>query len=323
MNAPATFAERPLVPHGLLRAMGDATRLVQAATAQALAAPDIGDIELPPAARADPTQIRAIASLYLASTLEMAGLIQAADDLTRLVRTGAVDGDLGDAAQAIEAFWNDRNHRPSETERLSLFGRLFGVPAGPEDVATRNNAEFEELLLNLCDAIMKAADGGNQGRAREAGSRLAESVANAASGMVLELAHEILGSLSQAIAILNNQHVRTLLMARTLWDAVSAIDRKFRRPARPTLTVLRRGRAGMAVLAWLADHVATIETGTQALVQPGDPVINSAVDWVDETLSIVRGQDGSGSDSGAGSRVPAQAPAPLPRDATTWRDLGS
>ncbi|MDF2383183.1 hypothetical protein JMG10_16995 [Nostoc ellipsosporum NOK] len=306
---------RPPLPHGLIRAVDDAERLLLAAHAHATMLAELGDIELPPAARADAMQVRAIASLYLASTLEMAGLIQAADDFTRLMRTGALEGDVGDAAPAIERFWQSRNQRPSEAERLALFGRLFGAPTGPEDVGARANGAFEELLLNLCDALMKAADGGSQGHARQAAIQVAENVSGAASGMVLMLARQILDTLSQAIALLNNAQVRALLHARTLWDAVGAIDRKFRRTPRPTLTLLRRGRAGMAVLAWLAEHVDTIETAGGNLVQPSDPVVDSAVDWVDETLSIVRGQGGT-----PAAPNPPSAPGGA---STSWRDLGS
>ncbi|MFS2110853.1 hypothetical protein ACCC88_14265 [Sphingomonas sp. Sphisp140] len=309
---------RPTVPLGLMRAVDDAERLLLSADAHATMLAELGDIELPPASRADATQIRAIASLYLASTLEMAGLIQAADDFTRLMRTGALDGDIGEAAPVVEKFWQSRDERPNEAERLSLFGRLFGAPTGPEDLGARANGEFEELLLNLCDAIMKAADGGSQGRARQAGIQIAENISGATNGMVLMLARQILDTLSQAIAILNNAQVRTLLHARTLWDTVGAIDRKFRRQPRPTLALLRRGRAGMAVLAWLAEHVDTIETSGGSLVQPSDPVIDSAVDWVDETLSIVRGQNGPDANAAAPPSPSASGGA-----STSWRDLGS
>jgi len=101
-------------------------------------------------------------------------------------------------------------------------------------------------------------------------------------------------------------------MARTLWDAVTAIDRRFRRTPRPTLTHLRRGRAGMAVLAWLADTIETIEGSAGALVAAGDLVIDAAIDWVDETLAIVRGEE-------------ARSPSPdasVGGGASDWRDLG-
>src|SRR6185503_1856499 len=192
------------------------------------------------------------------------------------------------------AFWNERNNRTSAGERLALSARLFGAPAGPVDATASVNGQFEEILLDLCDAIMHAADGGGQSRVRASGVRLAENVAAAANEMVLMMARDIISSLGQAIAILNHQQVRAMLAARTLWDAVAAIDRRFRRPARPTLSHLRRGRAGMAVLAWLADVLDRIE-GSRAILAPGDSVTGAAVDWVDETLAIVRAEQPDGS----------------------------
>jgi hypothetical protein len=318
MTGATALAAIASTPFGLRRALDEAEHLLLAAEAHSVMMAELGQIDLPAAERADAMQLRAIASLYLASTLEAAGLIQAADDLTRLARTGALGGDLGEAAPLVEAFWAARNDRAGEPERLALFGRLFGAPAGPDDAASGANGVFEEMLLDLCDAIMKAVDGGGQGRVRTAAARLAENVASASNDMVQMLAREILQSLGQAIAILNHPSVRTMLTARTMWDAVTAIDRRFRRQTRPTLTHLRRGRAGMAVLAWLADHVDTIDGGGGPLISNGDLVVDAAIDWVDETLSIVRGESGG-----------ATASAPTPdRDTRTstggspWRDLG-
>jgi hypothetical protein len=283
---------------------------------------ELGEIDLPPAAAADAMQLRAIASLYLASTLEAAGLIQAAEDFTALERTGAIPGDLGDAAALVEKFWRGRTQRISESERLALFGRLFGAPSGPQDAAGGINGDFEELLLDLCDAIIKAADGGSQGRVREGGMRLAENIASASNDMVQMEARDILDSLGQAIAILNHAQVRALLMARTLWDAVGSIDRRFKRPPRPTLSHLRRGRAGMAVLAWLADVADQLERGSGLLVHAGDTVIDSAIEWVDETLSLVRGEDAQSSVSPEAARSGVAALPGAQRSGSVWRDLG-
>lgn len=321
MTAMARLAEIIAAPFGLKRAVEDAGHLLLAAETHSVMMSELGQIDLPPAARGDAMQLRAIASLYLASTLEAAGLIQAADDFTRLVRTGAIPGDLGEAAALVEAFWDARNQRISEGERLALFGRLFGAPAGPDDAAGAANGAFEELLLDLCDAIMKAADGGSQGHVRSGGVHLAENIADAANDMVQMMARDILDGLGQAIAILNHPQVRAMLAARTLWDAVAAIDRRFRRAPRPTLTHLRRGRAGMAVLAWLADVIDSIESSAGAIVSAGDTVIDAAIDWVDETLSIVRGEAAQGP---AAARPPAGADAPraVQGSGSSWRDLG-
>jgi hypothetical protein len=301
----------------LERALDEAGRLLMAAESHAQLMAELGVIDLPPASRAEPMQMRAIASLYLASTLEAAGLIEAADDLARLVRSGALTGDLGGAAPLVSEFWNGRNSRSTKDERLALFARLFGSPAGPVDAMGSINGGFEEALLDLCDAIMDAVDGGSQGRVRAAIMRLAENVSGAANEMMMIMAREIIATLSQAIAILNHQQVRAILMARTLWDAVAAIDRRFRRSARPTLSHLRRGRAGMAVLAWLADVLDGVEVGSGPIIEPNDSVIDAAVNWVDETLSIIRAEEAAGaSQESAGiGRNPANS------NGSGWLDL--
>lgn len=314
------FADWVAMPFGLKRAVDDARNLLLAAESHAVMMAELGDIDLPPATMADAMQLRAIASLYLASTLEAAGLIQAAEDFTALVRTGAIPGDLGEAAPLVGAFWKTRAQRINEAERLALFGRLFGAPSGPDDAAGSANRDFEELLLDLCDAIMKAADGGSQGHLRTEGLRLAENIASTANEMVQMAAREILDNLGQAIAILNHADVRAMLAAHTLWDAVTSIDRRFKRPPRPTLSHLRRGRAGMAVLAWLADGVESLERGAGAFLSAGDTVIDSAIEWVDETLLLVR-SEGGGVSSGDAGPVGVASPGSQ-RTGSAWRDLG-
>ena len=68
----------------------------------ALALDDYGDIDLPraPGSADDQAQLRALATLYLASELEAAGLIPAVETLVRLARAAALPGDLGDAPPA-------------------------------------------------------------------------------------------------------------------------------------------------------------------------------------------------------------------------------
>jgi len=322
VNALARFAETVVTPFGLMRAVDDACNLLLVAETHSLMMAELEQIELPPPATANAMQLRAVASLYLASTLEAAGLIQAAEDFTALARTGAITGELGGAASLVEAFWRGRTQRITESERLALFGRLFGAPAGPQDAAGGINGDFEELLLDLCDAIMKAADGGSQGLVREGGMRLAENIASVANDMMQPEARDILDSLGEAIAILNHAQVRAMLMARTLWDVVGSIDRRFKRPARPTLSHLRRGRAGMAVLAWLADVVDSLESGSGPLVSTGDPVIDSAIEWVDETLSLVRGENAQSSISPAPTRSAIAALSNTRRSGSVWHDLG-
>jgi len=74
---------------------------------------------------------------------------------------------------------------------------------------------------------------------------------------------------------------------------------------------LRRGRAGMAVLAWLAEAYATLDTKAGALVEQDSPVVDAAIDWVDETLTL------ADEDSRVAAPVPAQG-----RVRDDWAALG-
>lgn len=297
-------------------ALKDAQGLLLSAETLAVMLSEFGRIDLPAPQLARPMELRAVASLYLASTLEAAGLIQAADDLTRLVQSGAVRGDLGDAMKLVIDFWEARGERATEDERVALFGRLFGSPAGPVDGYGGLNLAFEERLLDLCDTIINAAEGRGNARLSISAERVAENIAGVTNDMVLMMARDIIASLGSAIAILNHPTVRASLSARTMWASVAAIDRRLGRPVRPTLSHLRRGRAGMVVLAWLADFLERPEIHGRAAVEANDPVVGASLDWVDETISIIESEERSG-------RSGPVAQPPRPRDlAGSWLDLG-
>lgn len=299
---------------GLQRALDECRKLLMQVEAFATMLAELGDIELPPAARTEPMQMRAVASLYLASTLEAAGLIDVADDFVRMVRSGVIRGDLGSASELVKSFWANRTNRIEASERFALFSRLFGTPGGPVDSRDGANHAFDERLLDLCDAIMSAASQGSQAKVRSAGLRLAENVAEAVNDTVLMMAREIINDLGTAVNLLGHADVRAAMNARTLWDVVASIDRRMRRARRPTLSYLRRGRAGMTVLAWLADVLDRIEGGGTILADEA-PVVAAAVDWVDETLNLVEAEPSAQEATGAGQ---VQAGG----DKASWQDLG-
>ncbi len=274
------------------RAVEDAANLLLSAEAHSVMLSELGVIHIPQAASANPMQIRAVASLYLASALESAGLIQAVDALTRMVRSGQIMHDLGDATGLIVTFWENRKERAAPEERQALFASLFGSPADVVDSFSGTNNGFEERLFALCEAIIDAADGGPLVNMRRAARRLSENLVQAGNDMVLIMARDIIASLSRSIAILNHPKIRTALGARSLWQSVAAIDRRQRRPVRPTLNHLRRGRAGMVLLAWLGDFLEQKDASTHRPTADA-PVLAAALDWVDETITLIEAVDGS------------------------------
>src|SRR5712691_6383604 len=127
----------------------DAARLERAIQLTLGLLPGDGGIDLPPesSSPADQQSLRGLASMYLASELEGAGLVPAVE---------ALAGDVGPAGAMLVEFWRTRSQRFTAAERQAFFGRLFGHAAGPTLAGPGGrNDEFEGLMINLTEAIHK------------------------------------------------------------------------------------------------------------------------------------------------------------------------
>ena len=254
-------------------------------------------IDLPPASGAfiDHAQLRAIAALYLASELETAGVVPAAENLMRLQRTGSLDIDIGGATPLLERFWLARNERATTAERQSFFSGLFGgVTATTSDSAP--HAEFEDRLIDLCEALYKLDEqasntswGGvaQQARVRTAAGRLLDELARHMGGMTAFFASEVLSTLKEALRIVTHADVRAAFRSRTPQDVIAAICRRVRQPAPGDLDLhARRGESGMTILAWLADATQLLAGEQRPLLGIDHPVIAAAVDWLEVSLTL-------------------------------------
>jgi hypothetical protein len=258
--------------------------LIGAAQSFAVGLDELGGLDLPPVmhGQIDQAQLRAIASLYLASDLEAAGVIPAVEQLSGLARGGAMPIDLGGAAPLVADFWRFRGDRATADERRQAFTRLFG-------------GSFEDLMLDLCEALYKLDElatnanyGGiaQQTRVRSTAARLLEAMVDGGGGIIVFLAQEIMASLKAALAILGHADLKGVFGARNVWGTIAGIDRLTKtRRADPRLFV-RRGRAGMTVLSWLADAAPHLENLAVVLVALDHPVIPVAVDWMEAALAI-------------------------------------
>jgi hypothetical protein len=258
--------------------------LISVSRAFAVGLEEIGSLDLPPVihGQIDQAQLRVIASLYLASDLEQAGIIPVVEQLSAMARNARLPINLGKSADLLADFWKARNERANEDERRDVFRRLF-------------TASFEDKMLDLCEALYKLDEmatnvsyGGiaQQSRVRSAATRLLEGVADGGSGITSFLAQEITTALKAALAILGHPDLRAAFGARDVWGTVTGIDRmnKTKRPD-PRLFV-RQGRAGMTVLSWLADAAPHLENMATLLVSLDHPVIPAAVDWMETSLAI-------------------------------------
>jgi hypothetical protein len=88
-----------------------------------------------------------------------------------------------------------------------------------------------------------------------------------------------------------------------------------RQPVQPSPYV-HRGKAGMTVIAWLAD-IADRVSGAGPLVAIGDAVVGAAADWIEATLSI-----GESVASDAAPAATTIAPPPPPPASSSWAALG-
>lgn len=309
----------PPVPHdGVLDALViDAGRLVAVAAGFALALDQIG-IELPPlhAAKIDQAQLRAVASLYLASELENTGLIAAVETLAGLVRSGALGVDVGAATPKLVAFWQGRNQRASREEREHSFASLFGAGAEGDS--------FSDAMLTLCEALYKLderATNANYGgvsqqmRVRSSAARVLAQLLGSAGGITVFMAQEILQSLREAIAILKHPELLAALGARDVWTAIARIDRIAHTRHSPARLYVQRGRAGMTVLAWLAEAAPLLEGQSGALVKLDHPVIGAALDWMQAALAI--------GESDAAAPPSARSPEATPGIGSPWSALAA
>lgn len=307
-------------------AQGEALVKRATATGLAFALDELGDIELPEpaAARIDRAQLRALASIYLAADLEPAGIIAAVEQLASLSATGALRFDLGGAVPMLEHWWRERNNRMTSEERNAFFAQLFGTSSGPTSASRRRNARFEDRMLELCEALTQFEEAGGNGvhgsnmgqaRVRTAARTLAQNLGDAGGGMTAFIASEVMQTLKLAFAILSHPDLRGPLHARDIWDVAAAIGRLSRQTTGDVQPYVRRGKAGMLVIAWLADALEAV-LGGGPVVKLGDPVIGVAVDWLDATLQLGEIV------APAAPAVPEPPAGPGDAVASVWSSLG-
>ena len=255
----------------------------------------------------DAESLQRLAALYLAACFEAAGVIPAAEALTRLARTGVVRANLGDAAPLLQEFWRTREERASESERCALFSELFGVPADVRQSGRAPNHEFEELLLDFCEAVYRVAQssGGSFTEIptlRRAAQRLLQNLDRAGSSMAAMMTNDILAAQHTALLLLNHSAVRAAMHARNVWVVMDGIDRLLRRTTPPRQPHIDRGRAGFTLLAWLATN-SPLLTGLQPItIGADDQVVTAAIDWLEASLSL--------GEASTRSAQPSTPPAP-------------
>jgi hypothetical protein len=281
-------------------------RLVAEAEAFALAldslAPGVPD--LPPifGSPADQASLRSVPPLYLAAELEAAQLLPAAEALAGLFVTGGLHADVGPAARQLVNFWKDRRQRFVASERQAFFAQLFGASSGPLPANGHGrNAEFESLMIDFCESLYKAdQDPGfgtgftNETPVRETGAGLASNLLPRAGGMVIVASRDLLETVGKAVALFKQVPLQQALGAHSLWGAVRNVAQSYLGVGADVDTHVIRGKAGMQVLAWLAEKLPALGESGGRLLSPGDPVMGAAGSWLETSLTLHEQTAGTG-----------------------------
>lgn len=271
--------------HGL----ATAERLTAHAYIRALALNALNGVTLPhPVAADDQAHLRTLASLYLLSQLEQAGLLPSVELLAGIGIGGGLAVDLGPAASKLMEFWRRRKERFSAEERKHLFERVF-------------DSNFENLMISLCEALYKLDEGViqkgasnplEQAKVRTLGEQLADYLLNRTTAESTFAANDILAATREATEILKDAHVERAFGAHNIWMTVTAILNRYGAAAGDPASFVVRGKAGLTILSWLADAHKVISVSAQPLVGLDNPVISAAVDWLQSSLAIEQGKAG-------------------------------
>ena len=279
----------------LTDALAEGLALVQAVDALALQLAELIDLDLPPALgpAADAAVLRSAAPLYLASELEAAGLIQGVEALAEAALGGAVPLDAGEATERIYRFWRTREQRFSAEERQAFFARLFGTPGATLPLAEHRNTAFPRLLFAVADALhgydpRTAGIAGADTALRTAAHSLAANLMTRGGGLASFAGRDIVQALQQAVDVLKQPAVQRAVQARSAWMAAGQLARRYLGRAVDVVAHVQRGRAGMRLLAWLAEAAPGLDAYVRPLVPPGVPVREAAFAWLQASLDLTQ-----------------------------------
>lgn len=304
MTAALAFAPAPAAASGDRTVLDEVIERADAlltraeACTFALALDDAGGLELPPAVASgatDQAHLRAVATLYLAAELESALVVPVAELLAGLAVSGGLPGDVGAAAAPLAAFWRSRSERFAPEERVAFFARLFGAAAQPLAGGGPVNAAFDERLIDLCEALYKLDEGGASGgygamhqqvRLRMAANAMIDNVVQHSGGMTAFAAREMLAGVRAAVAILATPALQRRFGGDSLWDVVRSVAARYLHDDPAIDAHVTRGKAGLTILAWLADALPALADGGGPLIGLDHPVVGAAVEWLQASLSL-------------------------------------
>lgn len=296
------------VDNVLLSAVGLALGLIERSKTRTLSLTlsATGAIELPDAAPVladDQAVIRAAATLYLASQLEHAGLVTAVETISGLAIGGSILNNASSLIEPLGKFWQGRNERFREEERRAYFSRLFGAETMEElDHPPRGvNDGFEESMIGLCESLYKLDEipSGDANMAAAPVARIrprarfvVSNLLRRGTGFAAFAAEEIITTIRACIQILQIPQIKLEFGAASLWEVVASVNERYRHVDIDVQNYVRRGKAGLEVLSWLADILPVLTFGGVIDLSLTHPVIVASEAWLASSLAIREAMSG-------------------------------
>jgi hypothetical protein len=241
---------------------------------------------LPPTAEQflEPASVSALGSLYFSAELENAGVLPAVEALVSARRSLPA---LATAlAEQLERFATGDADHLTRAAREDLYARVFGLgPAARADSRSGANLGFAQTLCRFAAAVIcidegRAANGRfrayEQARLRAAAIALANTLALHRGNHVLFAAQKLHRRLLQALEILSQRELHTLIGARTAWDALERISGDAFPNAQ---TCLRRGASGQELVVWLGSILPALRT-PDSRIDPSRQLALAAARWL-------------------------------------------
>ena len=279
----------------LIESLSIGFALLNAEAGTAMSLGRLGDFDLPPAEfhEIDPAFLSSAAPLYLAAELEHAKIIGSVETLAEAAISGGLPLDLGEAGQFLYKFWQSRNEHFSSEERHAFYGWVFGM-SGPTLSNVGNvNTQFLQLLFALAIEIYELDPGlshvaGADVQLRAAATQLYSNLVSRSGALTSFAARDILKVLQNALDILAHKSIHRALMVRSAWQAAQQIAQRYLGEMPPVILHLQRGRAGMNLLAWLAEIAPMLDSYQRPLIQPNATVREAAFQWLQSSLDLTQ-----------------------------------
>lgn len=245
---------------------------------------DLPDIDAEAEAEIIPSNLRAMQALYFAAMLEGANFFDTGDKLEELFLNQMLPLGRGPGGEKIYRRWKRSTQRISKAERLSLYARAFGFPAGDPTMQTQNR-EFSDLWLRFVSAVSEytrklTVDDLLRSRTplsvsaeqvRKAGRDLAANLSLHGYGIAYFAATELQNEINDILDILKDPEVRAAYGARDWRQVVEQVSVFELGGAKNIVRASTMATSGAIITRWLAENSSRLSGAYQpAILDPAE-----------------------------------------------------